>query len=136
MYAPRTLLAGAVLAGLAGCMDITGSGHPIVFSGTVRNAATQAPVPNATVEVYSNPFIGEGYRMESVKTDAQGRYTARIEEQRTYAKPNCAAMSMWVTADGYVAGGPLPRGTGLGTAQDPYCDSGSATVDVALTPLP
>jgi hypothetical protein len=125
------LLSVPLLAALGGCMDITGSGHPLVISGTVRVAGTTQPVPNATVEVYSNPFIGDGYLMETVKTDALGRFTARIEEQRTYARPNCSAMTLWVRAAGYADGSPAD----LGTSADPTCESGSSSVVVEMTPV-
>lgn len=135
MRSIRPTLACAMLLALAAC-DITGSGHPLTISGTVRSAATAAPIAGARVEIYSNPFIGEGYRMKTVETDAQGRYTARIEEQRSYAEPNCAAMALWVTAHGYAAGGPANGRPGIGSEQDPLCESGTVTVDVSLTPLP
>lgn len=125
------LLSAPLVAALGGCMDITGSGHPLTITGTVMVAETAQPIANATVEVYSNPFLGEGYLMETVKTDALGRFNVRIEEQRTYAKPNCAAMTLWVTAAGYDNGGPPD----LGTNDDPTCESGTSTVTVELTPL-
>jgi type 1 fimbria pilin len=127
-----TLLAASLLAVLGGCMDITGSGHPLTITGTVTVAGTTQPVANATVEVYSNPFIGQGYLMETAKTDGLGRFTVRIEEQRTYARPNCAAMSLWVSAAGYADGSPHS----LGTAADPSCESGSSSVTVEMTPIP
>ena len=132
MPTARPILLAAPLLVLAACMDTTGSGHPLVISGTVTVAGTAQPVPNAAVEVYSTPFIGDQYLMETGTTDALGRFTLRIEEQRTYAKPNCAAMALWVRAAGYLDGGVVA----IGTAADPACDGGAATVSVALAPAP
>jgi hypothetical protein len=125
------LLSAPLLAALGGCTDITGSGHPLTITGTVMVAETTQPIANATVEVFSNPFMGEGYLMETVKTDALGRFTVRIEEQRTYARPNCAAMTLFVTAAGYDNGTPPD----LGTTDDPSCESGTATVAIELRPM-
>jgi hypothetical protein len=125
------LLCASLLAALGGCTDVTGSGHPLTISGTVTAAGTTQPIANATVEVYSNPFVGEGYLMETVKTDALGRFAVRIEEQRTYDKPNCAAMTLWVIAAAYDNGGPPD----LGTTDDPTCERGTATVTIELRPM-
>jgi hypothetical protein len=133
MRSARPILLAASLLALAACMDVTGGGHPLVISGTVTVAGTAQPVPNAAVEVYSTPLIvGERYLMETGTTDALGRFTVRIEKQRNYAQPNCAAMALWVRAAGYLDGGAVE----IGTHDDPACESGSATVSVALTRAP
>lgn len=132
MRTARPIFLAGPLLGLAACMDATGHGHPLVISGTVTSATSAQPVQNATVEVYSKPFVGEGYLMETGTTDALGRFAVRIEEQRSYAKPNCAAMTLWVRAAGYAQGGAVR----MGTDADPTCVSGSAAVAVALTPVP
>lgn len=132
MRTARPFLLAAPLVALAACTDVTGSGRPLVITGTVTVAGTAQPVPNATVEVYSDPFVGDGYLMKTGTTDALGRFAVRIEEQRTYAKPNCAAMTLWVRAAGYADGGTV----GIGTDADPTCDGGSAAVAVTLTPVP
>ena len=120
------------LAALAAC-DLTGSSHPLVISGTVTRAGTTQPVADATVQVYSRPVDGEGdYLMETTQTDAQGAFTVRIEEQRRYERPNCRAMELIVSAPGYTNGGRQQ----LGTDADRTCVSGTATVNVSLTPLP
>jgi hypothetical protein len=119
------------LAALAAC-DLTGSEFPLVISGTVTRAGTTQPVANATVQVYSRPVDGEGdYLMETTQTDAQGGFSVRIEKQRRYPRPNCRAMEVIVSAPGYSNGNRYP----LGTDTDRTCVSGTATVNLSLTPL-
>jgi hypothetical protein len=122
-----------LLAALAACDVLTGSGFPLEISGTVTRAGTTQPVANAAVQVYSRPLNGEGdYLMETTQTDAQGLYIVRIEKQREYERPNCRAMEVIVSAPGYANGSEY----GLGPANDITCVSGITTVDISLTPLP
>jgi hypothetical protein len=133
MLTARALLLCTPLLALAACDVFTGSGHPLHVEGTVVSATTNQPVAGATVEIGwgGNIFVSETGSLPPRTTDAQGRFTARIEKMEGYAFPNCAAAGVRVTAPGY-----LMAEAGLeGPLDDETCTSGHATVTVELTPL-
>lgn len=134
MHRTRPLLPSlALLASVAGC-DVVGSDSPpLRIEGTVLSSATQQPIPGATVSIgYSNILNGASGSLPDRATDAQGRFTARIDEIHGYARPNCAAVSVLARAPGYHDNGTASID---GPADDPTCMKGRATVDIRLTPL-
>jgi hypothetical protein len=132
MRLTRTLPCIALLAFVAGC-DVLGSDSPpLRIEGRVISSATQQPIAGATVSIgYSNILNGASGRLPDRATDAQGRFTAQIDEIRGYARPNCAAVSVIASAPGYNYNGTASID---GPADDPTCIKGRATVDIRLTP--
>lgn len=133
MRLTRTLPCIALLATVAGC-DVVGSDSPpLRIEGTVLSATTQQPIAGATVSIgYSNILNGASGSLPDRATDAQGRFTAQIDEIRGYARPNCAAVSVRASAPGYHDSGIASID---GPADDPTCMKGRGTVEISLTPL-
>ena len=129
----RPLLASALLLASAGC-DVLGSDNwPLRIEGTVTSSATHQPIAGATVSIgYGNIFNGASGSLPARTTDAKGRFSARIDEIRGYAQPNCVAVGVNVTAAGYHSNG---KASLTGPDDDRTCESGRATVAIELTPL-
>ncbi len=134
MSSARPLLACVPLLALAAC-DVLGSDErPLHVEGTVVSAVTKQPVAGAKVEIGwgGNLFVSATGRLPPRTTDAQGRFTARIDRMEGYAWPNCTAAGVTVTAAGYAE-----ARAGLdGPREDPACNSGRTSVSVELTPVP
>jgi hypothetical protein len=134
MPTARALLFCAPILALAGCDLLTGSGGtPLDVEGTVISATTKQPIAGAKVEIGwgGNLFVSETGRLPPRTTDAQGRFTARIDRMEGYASPNCTAAGVLVTAPGYLEG----RASLQGPFGDELCSDHRTTVTVELTPL-
>jgi hypothetical protein len=128
----RAVLLSASLCSFAAC-DIVDSGRPLQVEGSVVSSVTGQPITGATVEIGwgGNLFVQATGRLPPRSTDAQGRFSARIEKMEGYAFPNCAAAGVRVTAPGY-----QEARAGLeGEGDDFSCESGRATVSVRMPPL-
>lgn len=128
----RQALPIATLLALAAC-DVFGSdSRPLKIEGTVTAAFTNQPIAGATVSIgYGNIFNGESGSLPDRTTDAQGRFTAQIDEIRGYAHVNCTAVGVTATAPGYHSNGIASI---QGPEDDRSCESGRAQVTISLTP--
>lgn len=133
MRAACPLLFSTLLLASTSC-DVLGSDNwPLRIEGTVTSSATHQPIAGATVSIgYGNIFNGAQGSLPARTTDAQGRFSARIDEIRGYAQPNCVAVGVNVTAPGYHSNG---KASLAGPEDDPTCERGRATVAIELTPL-
>ena len=106
--------------------------QPLKIEGTVVAAFTQQPIAGATVSIgYGNIFNGASGSLPDRTTDAQGRFTAQIDEIRGYAHVNCTAVGVTATSPGYHSNGIASI---QGPDDDRSCESGRAQVTITLTP--
>jgi len=132
MHPSRAILLAAPLIALAAC-DLTGSGDdPLHIEGAVVSSVTGQPVAGATVSIEFISILNESLgELPDRKADGQGRFTARVDRIRGYARPNCAVVWIEASAPGYSS-----RGSRLsGPPGDMACGSGRATTTIALSPL-
>ncbi len=133
MRAARPLVFTALLLASASCDVLRSDNWPLRIEGTVTSSATRRPIAGATVSVaYGNIFNGAHGELPDRVTDAQGRFSARIDEIRGYAEPNCVAVGVYAIAPGYHSNG---KASLSGPDDDPTCQSGRATVAIELTPM-
>ena len=123
-------LIGAGMLLLAACA--TEPDPALVVSGTVRSAATQAPIAGARVELrYRAPFSPTTVFIATAPTRSDGTFSLEIREQPGHNFHNCSLLHLEVTAPGFIENSWVP----IGGADSPACEAGEVEV-APITLLP